>query len=140
MAHKTESIIVTDLKHTTKEAVKYDDKVIKRVIADALMSVDGFLGTTGGFLGARHKSATEEAELMKGISFSMKNGRETEVHVKAIVELGKSVPEMVDMATNNVIAALRDTLGLQTKAVKIDISKAMSAEEYRETYIKGPKE
>lgn len=125
------------------ENAKYDDKVIKKIIASALLNVDGFLGTTNGLVGSItafvQKNTNAEEDVIKGISADVKD-HEVDVTVKAITEAGKNIPEIVNHMTTAVTEALRDVGGLNTKAVNVEVVDTMTKAEYEEKYVKNSKE
>lgn len=122
------------------ENVKYDDKVIKKMIASALLEVDGVLGTGTGILsgitGMLKKNVTDEEEAVSGISASMKDNQ-VDVTIKVITEAGKNIPTIANAITENVRKTLREVGGLQTKAVSVEIVDTMPRAEYEEKYLKG---
>lgn len=125
---------------TFPENTKYDDKVLKKIIASALMNVDGFLGTAeSGLTLALRKSADEEQEVLRGISASMKHNHEVVVSIKAIVEDGKNIPTIVESINEQIMSALREVGGLETKAVNVEVADTMTREAYQEKYLKRDK-
>lgn len=137
MATVKKTIEQVDQEITTAENVKYDEKVIKKIIVASLMGVDGFLGTAGGLF--HGKSASEEEEVFKHIGISTKKAGEVTVNVKAIAESGKNIPTIVDEMTKSVIRGLHAVAGLDTKAVNIEIADTMSVADFDAKYIKAPK-
>lgn len=118
------------------ENLKYDDKVIKKLIATALLNVDGYLGTTGGLMsgltGVFKSNATQEEEAVKGITADLKDGQ-VDVSVKMIVELGKNIPSVVNNVTESVTTTLKDLAGLETKAVHVEVADTMTRAEYEKS-------
>lgn len=125
----------------TKEQIKFDDKVIKKIIASALQSVDGLLGTTGSFLGGitgiLQKGNAVEEDVTRGIASEQKDGQ-VSVSIKMITEMGKSIPTIANDVTLRVTEALRDVAGLETKAVNVEVVDTMTRAEYEEKNAKNP--
>lgn len=125
---------------TFPEHTKYDEKVLKKIIASALVNVDGFLGTTeGGLTLALHKSENEEEEILRGISAGMKHNHKVVVSVKAIVEDGKNIPAIVEAIDTEAVRALREVGGVETKAVNVEVADSMTRAAYEAKYIKHAK-
>lgn len=137
----TNDTMMNDTTNVSPENMKLDDKVVKKIVASALLNVDGFLGTSGGGIvgsltGMLQKNASAEDEILSGISADTKDGLVT-VSMKAITEAGKNIPTIVDQMTANVVKALREVGGLQTKAVNVEIVDTMTKAEYEKKHTKA---
>lgn len=119
--------------------MKIDEKVIKKMIASALVEVDGYLGTAngliGGITGMFKKNETEEAEALSGIGVSVKDNA-VAVTLKVIVEAGKNIPTITNAITENVQAKLQEIGGFETKDVSIDVVDMMTKAEYEKGSVK----
>lgn len=125
------------------ENMKIDTKVIKKIIASALVDVSGYLGTANGVIsgiaGMLKKSTTEEEDALTGISASMKDN-EADVTVKVITEAGMNIPTIVSEITEKVKAKLRQVGGIEAKQVHVEIVDTMTKAEYTEKYTKAAPE
>lgn len=125
------------------ENMKIDDKVTKKMIASALVEVDGYLGTStglvGGITGMLKKNTTEEEDALSGISVSMSDNA-VDVTVKVIVEAGKNIPTIANAITAKVEQKLHDIGGFATKQVRVEVVDTMTKAEYDEKHGKKDKE
>lgn len=122
------------------ESMKIDTKVIKKMIASALVEAKGYLGTAngvmGGLTGMLKKNTTEEEDALSGINVSMKDN-EADVTVKVIVEAGMNIPAIVAEITDNVKAKLREVGGIEAKQVHVEVVDMMTKAEYDAKYTKA---
>lgn len=127
----------------TNEHVKYDDKVIKKMVASALMNVDGFLGTSNSVVGnltaMLQKNTNTEEDIIKGITTDLKDNQ-VDVNLKIITESGKNIPTIVENIISSVTQSLKDVGGLDTKSVNVEVVDTMTKAEYDEKYNKASKD
>lgn len=121
------------------ENMKIDTKVLKKVIASALVEVNGYLGTANGVIsgitGMLKKNTTEEEDALSGISVSMKDN-EADVTVKVITESGMNIPSIVNEITERVQTKLREVGGIVTKQVYVEVVDTMTKAEYTDKNAK----
>ncbi len=98
--------------------MKYDDKVIKKMVGEILAQTDGVLGTKGGLGDVFKKKDTDPTV---GISVNITEAKDIVVGMKLIVEKGKNIPNIVNEITAKVTDLLQNTAGLNVKDVNIEV-------------------
>lgn len=112
------------------ETLKIDDKVIKKMVGEALASVDGILGAKDN-LADMFKS---DEDPTRGITISTTNHHEVEVTAKIFAESGKNIPQMINAATAAITDKLQNTAGLKINGICVEVVDTMTAEEYKNQY------
>lgn len=112
------------------ETMKMDDKVIKKMIGEALAGVDGILGAKDNIT----DMFKSDDDPTRGITISTTHHHEVEVTAKVFAESGKSIPEMINAATAAITDKLQNVAGLKVNGICVEVVDTMTAEEYKNQY------
>ncbi|MFV0399258.1 MAG: Asp23/Gls24 family envelope stress response protein [Oscillospiraceae bacterium] len=114
--------------------VSYDDKVIKKYLADAVSKVDGVLALAeGGNAGATIMGSITDLFKgggdVKGLTVRNNDGK-VSVDVRLVIEFGKSIPEITQKVGEKIAATMEQLVGLSLADLHIQIADTMTKEEF----------
>lgn len=105
-------------------------ETIKQVVGRAIARVHGVLGLKGGITDI-FKS---DEDLTRGISVHTSGENRITVSAKVIAELGYSEAELLIELTAAINTAMQNELGLAPEEIDIEITNALTREEFEEKY------
>lgn len=122
----TATATITPASHT-----QIDDKAIRKMAGEAVMSVDGVLGIGGGIVNMFKK----DDDVSTGVSVDLSDdNKKAKVNAKIITEYGKNIPEIVEKITSTVAEALHGMAGITTEEVNVEVADSLTREQYKEKF------
>lgn len=108
------------------DTAKIDAKVVKKMVGEALSSIDGILDVKDSVIDV----FKNEDDLTRGVAVSLTDDQQATVNAKIITETGKNIPNIVNSATDAITKALQNTAGLKPKDICIEVTDTMTKEQF----------
>ncbi|TWT11025.1 Asp23/Gls24 family envelope stress response protein [Streptococcus sp. sy004] len=106
-----------------KTSIAYNDKVIAKIVGQALENIDGLLAISGGFLSDFKDKLINSDDVTDGVNVEV-GSEEVAVDLKIVVEYGKDIPQLVDqikalVAENIAVMTRLNLVELNVKVVDV---------------------
>lgn len=116
MSNKTQNHEST----TLKTSLTYEDKVIKKIIGNALETIDGLLDISGGFFSDLKKKAVNTDDVTEGVNVEV-GQKEVAVDLDIVVEYQKDIPKMAEAIQNLVTKDVEKMTHLTVVEININV-------------------
>ena len=106
---------------------RIDDKVVKKLVGEAVFQVDGVLDAKDG-LTDMFKS---DDDMTRGITVSISDEHSATICAKIVTETGKNIPDIVNNITKADTETLQANAGIAVKDLEVEVTDTMTKEEYK---------
>lgn len=111
--------------------VTYDDKVIQKIIGNAVAKIDGLLTVDGGFFSNVAEKLVNTDNVTTGIDTEV-GKKQVAVDMDIVVEYGRDIPEIVDQIKHVIQEEVKKMPHLEVVEVNIHVADVKTKQEYEE--------
>lgn len=111
--------------------VTYDDKVIQKIIGNAVAKIDGLLTVDGGFFSNVAEKLVNTDNVTTGIDTEV-GKKQVAVDMDIVVEYGRDIPEIVDHIKQVIQEEVKKMTHLEVVEVNIHVADVKTKQEYEE--------
>lgn len=112
-----------------KSQLTFDDKVIQKIVGDAIKNVEGLLDVNGGFFSNLSDKVSNSTDLTKGIDAQIDDDH-VELNIEAITEFGKPIPEIFENMKKSVSREVKKMTGLDLSEFNVKAVDIKTAEQH----------
>ena len=120
-----------------QKELNFSDKVLEKIASQTANSIDGVLSLTGGAI----SNLTDRfiSDPTKGVDVDTNDDKVT-FELKAILEYGKSAPQIFDRITNSITHSVKEMTGKEVNKIILNIDDLMTSSEWKNQNNKKKKD
>ncbi len=118
----------------------YNDDVLAKIAGNTVRDVDGVLSLEGNLIDSMTDRFSDNTDPTTGVKVDLDNDeKKVKLSMDAVLEYGKSIPNVFDKVTNKLCQALTDMTDLKPVEIKINIKDLQTREEFLKKNRKSEK-
>ena len=120
-----------------QKELNFSDKVLEKIASQTANSIDGVLSLTGGAI----SNLTDRfiSDPTKGVDVDTNDDKVT-FELKAILEYGKSAPQIFDRIANSITHSVKEMTGKEVNKIILNIDDLMTSSEWKNQNNKKKKD
>lgn len=112
-----------------KNALTFDEKVIKKIVGFAVSEIPGILAMSGNLLTGITDMLKNSDDPTKGISIEL-GKKQVAIDMKLVCEYGQNIPEIFQNIIDKVSSVIKEMTGLDVVEVNVHVADVLVKEEF----------
>ncbi|MSD83809.1 Asp23/Gls24 family envelope stress response protein [Lactobacillus curvatus] len=127
--------------HTEKieKELNFSDGVIEKIAGQTVHDIDGVLELSGGMMSQLADRFRDEEDPTKGVDADI-DDQEVTIELDAILEYGKSAPDIFEQTTDQIAKSVHKMTGLNVKKIKMNVADLLTKKEWAAKQETGKKD
>ncbi|WP_250130356.1 Asp23/Gls24 family envelope stress response protein [Latilactobacillus sakei] len=122
-----------------EKELNFSDGVIEKIAGQTIHDIDGVLELSGGMMSQLADRFRDEADPTKGVDADI-DDQEVTIELDAILEYGKSAPDIFEQTTDQIAKSVHKMTGLNVTKIKMNVSDLLTKKEWAAKQEAGKKD
>ena len=122
-----------------EKELNFSDGVIEKIAGHTVHDIDGVLELSGGMMSQLADRFRDEADPTKGVDADI-DDQEVTIELDAILEYGKSAPDIFEQTTDQIAKSVHKMTGLNVTKIKMNVSDLLTKKEWAAKQEAGKKD